>query len=100
MKSHKNSLGREVASNASGGLAGRWRRAYPDNKYILHQEIRLLTQMAIVLCVYSLMRLFFLAYNLDMFAGSSRAGIAAALLKGVHFDAAILIWLNSPLLLA
>jgi phosphoglycerol transferase MdoB-like AlkP superfamily enzyme len=99
MKSHKNSLGREVPSNASGGLAGRWRRAYPDNKYILHQEIRLLTQMAIVLCVYSLMRLLFLAYNLDMFAGSSGAGIAAALLKGVHFDAAILIWLNSPLLL-
>ncbi|MCF6283416.1 MAG: sulfatase-like hydrolase/transferase [Candidatus Polarisedimenticolaceae bacterium] len=80
-------------------ITSAWQQAYPDNRYSLHQELRLLRQMGLLLVAYTLMRGIFLLYNLDAYAESSMGGIFAAFLKGLHFDIAILIWLSSPLLL-
>ena len=99
MKHSEQRSSQGVARALFGRISLSWTKAYPDNRYGLHQEIRLFRQMAIVLLAYSLMRLLFLIYNLDAFSASSSAGILAALLKGIHFDIAILIWLSSPLLL-
>ena len=99
MKLDKKQFNSRFPGSVIGRISDGWSRAYPDNRYSLHQQLRLLHQMAIVLLAYSLMRLLFLVYNLDAFSASSGGSILAAFLKGIHFDIAILIWLSSPLLL-
>ncbi len=99
MKSIKKQLKSSAYSRFAERITNRWQQAYPDHRYSLHQEWRLLHQMAWLLLAYTLMRGLFLIYNLEAYAESSVSGILAAFAKGLHFDIAILIWLNSPLLL-
>ncbi|WP_201984747.1 LTA synthase family protein [Hymenobacter rubidus] len=60
----------------------------------------LLRRFALLLGVYSLLRLGFYLFNLTTFSGIGLGALAMAFFHGLRFDIAALLWLNLPLVLA
>jgi hypothetical protein len=59
----------------------------------------LLRRLALLLVVYTLLRLGFYCLNLVTFRGIGAGAVAAAFAHGLRFDVSALLWLNLPLVL-
>ncbi|GAB3333692.1 LTA synthase family protein [Hymenobacter humi] len=59
----------------------------------------LLRRFALLLVVYTLLRLGFYLFNVGTFRGVETGALAAAFVHGLRFDISALLWLNLPLVL-